>query len=404
MADTRQWSKTATPGVFKQADTRGIERFRVIYQAREIVNGKAITRQRSQVFAAPKGKRLHRITVGADSRLVTAYDAARDFKAEQDAARKAGRTTDRVAADTTFSEFWPRYLERPTKRGDRRASTRATIDAMWRTHIEPSFGDRPIRSIKPDEIDTWFSGLTAGAAAKKKAASTLRAIINVAMKLGLADRNPVLVLDLPADGIRSIYREEVFSDEQIEKLKAAIDPRYRLMIDLLAEGLRIGEVVGLQRGDVNIRGDVTIRHNLVEVNAKMVPGPLKTEKSYRTLPLAFLRDAIQHHLAEYAQPEATGYVFTASGGTAPIHTNNWRKRAFYPALEAAGLPRITPHVLRHRTACDLLDRGFSVDQVADWLGDNAQTVRRVYANVLPTTKAQIAADRGKRYVEANGGK
>jgi integrase len=401
--DTRKWKATGTPGVYKQLNARGVERFRVLYEAREVDGGKTVVKQRSQVFAAPKGKRIHRITVGTDSELVTAYEAACHFKGEKDAARKAGRVTDHVAAEMTLGDFWPRYLDRPTKRGARRESTRDTITRSYENHIAPTFGNTPLRAIRPNDVDTWYHGLKAGDAAKKKAASTLRAIFAVAMKLGLTEGNPVVVLDLPSDNVRAIDVEEVLTDEQIEKLKGAIDDRYRLMIDLLAEGLRIGEVVGLLRSDLNLKGDVTIRHNLVEVSGRMVAGPLKTENSYRTLPLGHLRDVIQRHLGEYSQPGADGYVFTGPDGSAPIQTSNWRKRAFYPALEAAELPKTVPHALRHRVAWDLIDRGFTVDQVADWIGDTPQTVRAVYANHPKIrSKAEIAAHRAERYREANG--
>jgi len=403
MGDTRQWEKTRTQGVYRQLGAPGVERFRVIYEAREKRGGKTVVKQRSRVFAAPKGKRIHRITEGSDSRLVTPYDAARHFKAEMDAARKAGRVTDAAAEEMTLGDFWPRYLERPTRRGARRESTRDTITRSYENHIAPTFGNTPLRAIRPNDVDEWYHRLDTGDAARKKAASTLRAVFAVAMKLGLADGNPLVVLDLPADNVRAVDVDEILMDEQIGQLKGAIDDRYRLMIDLLAEGLRIGEVVGLLRSDVNLKGDVMIRHNLVEVSSRMVAGPLKTENSYRTLPLDHLRDTIQRHLGEYSQPGANGYVFTGPDGNAPIQTSNWRKRAFYPALEAAGLPKTVPHALRHRVAWDLIDRGFTVDQVADWIGDTPQTVRAVYANNPKIkSKAQIAAHRAERYREANG--
>lgn len=57
-------------------------------------------------------------------------------------------------------------------------------------------------------------------------------------------------------------------------------------------------------------------------------------------------------------------------------------------IEAAGLPKIVPHALRHRVAWDLIDRGFTVDQVADWIGDTprwsrsyTQTIRRSSQNL-----------------------
>ena len=400
MADTRKWETTGTRGVYKQVNARGIERYRVIYEARVIEGGKAVAKQRSKIFSGRKGERPYRITVGTDSERRTPYEAACDFKSQMDSARGAGRVTDVAKDQKTLGEFWPEYLEGRTKKGTpRRPKTVDTIDGSYRTHIAPTFSDTPLRAIKPNDVDAWFSGLKTGDPAKKKAAVTLRALFNKAIKVGLVDSNPVTVLDLPADEVRVLDVDEVLTDEQIEKLKDAIDDRYRLMIDLLAGGLRIGEVLGLRRGDINLKGEITIRHTL---SAEMVLGPPKTENSYRTLPFEHLRDVIQRHLGDYSQPGAEGFVFTGPGGETAVQVNNWRRREFYPALEAAGLPRTVPHTLRHRIGWSLMDDGFTVDQVADWIGDTPDTVRKVYANHPNVkSKVEIAAHLAERYREAN---
>lgn len=63
------------------------------------------------------------------------------------------------------------------------------------------------------------------------------------------------------------------------------------------------------------------------------------------------------------------------------------------------MPKVPPHALRHRVACDLLDQGFSIDQVARWLGDSPATIRTVYANVLPTTGRQIGDFLGELHAQ-----
>jgi integrase len=397
--DTRKWKKTATPGIYKQDGARGAERFRVIFATREIVDGKTVTRQRSRVFSSPKGERVHRITSGTDSKLVTAYDAARHFKAEQDAARKAGRATDVTREDVTLEAFFGTFMASKV----RRATTKDRYERSFKNWIAPTFGGRIIRTITPLEVRDWANGLTAGPAAKTSAVRVLKALFNQALADGLALRDPSKAISA-TDGrseVRAVTSDEVYSDEQVARLREAIDDRYRVMLDLLCTGMRLGEVIGLRRMDVNLRGDVTIRRSISEVGGELVEGPPKTENSRRTLPLEYLRDELRRHVGLYAQPEADGYVFTGPRGDAPIRPNNWRDRVFYAGIEAAGLPRIVPHALRHRFAIDALDRGYTIHQVADWLGDTSAVVEKVYANFLPTSKMKIAADMGVRYREAN---
>jgi len=214
---------------------------------------------------------------------------------------------------------------------------------------------------------------------------------------GLRVGNPCAGLKVQ-DNVRAITRDQVLTEAQLDALKAATPDRYKLILDLLAAGLRMGEVIGLRRDCVNLRGDVRIQRQVVEVAGKLVEGPPKSKNGYRTLPLHHLANDLMHHIDKYAEPTPDGYVFTGRGNIAPLYASTFRKRTFDPAVAAAGLPRITPHDLRHRAACLLADQGFSDVQVAAWLGDSATTVARVYRNVLVNSHERMAQVFNRREV------
>jgi len=60
----------------------------------------------------------------------------------------------------------------------------------------------------------------------------------------------------------------------------------------------------------------------------------------------------------------------------------------------AGLPGVTPHVLRHTAATWMAQAGVSLVQIAGYLGNSAATVERVYAHHHPSHMAEASAALG----------
>lgn len=70
--------------------------------------------------------------------------------------------------------------------------------------------------------------------------------------------------------------------------------------------------------------------------------------------------------------------------------SNFRKR-FYRILEGAKIEKKGLHSLRHSVASNLLNKGFSVVQVAEWLGhSSSSTTLKFYAHIDKTSKLNIA--------------
>jgi len=111
-------------------------------------------------------------------------------------------------------------------------------------------------------------------------------------------------------------------------------------------GLRVGELAALRTNDL----DMLRRTNRVDEQLsrqgswKMVAGPLKSKKAYRTIGIpAFLCDELAIHLTEY--PSGSDLVFShAQGG--PLDYIHFRRRNWNPAVEASVGTPCTPHDLR----------------------------------------------------------
>ncbi|MEX2355620.1 MAG: tyrosine-type recombinase/integrase, partial [Thermaerobacterales bacterium] len=83
-------------------------------------------------------------------------------------------------------------------------------------------------------------------------------------------------------------------------------------------------------------------------------------------------------------------VFTTPIGT-PVNQSNIRNRHFYDLLDAAGLPRMRFHDLRHTCATLMLQAGVQPKVVQETLGHStiAMTID-LYSHVMPSIQKEAA--------------
>lgn len=111
----------------------------------------------------------------------------------------------------------------------------------------------------------------------------------------------------------------------------------------LAVGLRLGEAVGLQVGD--IRGSqIRVARQITLTSEGAVQGPPKHGRS-RDVPVP----AFVLNMLPLDGRTAGEWLFTNRAG-GPFDARNWQSRAFRPAAERAGLAGMHPHELRHTAA------------------------------------------------------
>jgi integrase len=63
-----------------------------------------------------------------------------------------------------------------------------------------------------------------------------------------------------------------------------------------------------------------------------------------------------------------------NGAGGPINYSNMVRRHYHPALEAAGLPRIRFHDLRHTYASQMISHGENIKYIQSQLGHSSHTV------------------------------
>ena len=181
---------------------------------------------------------------------------------------------------------------------------------------------------------------------------------------------------------------------------------------LVDTGGRRGEVLGLRWGDIDLEaGTATITRQLVEYpdDRGLSYRLTKRPRSKATVGLhpdtvAALRrrraEQGEHRLRMGAGWPGAGTVhadltFTWPDGTA-IRPSTLTRIIVRLSVEA-GLPRLTPHGLRHSFATAALKARVPVEVVAARLGNTPRVVEEVYSHVIPADDQAAARLVGDLY-------
>jgi integrase len=70
---------------------------------------------------------------------------------------------------------------------------------------------------------------------------------------------------------------------------------------------------------------------------------------------------------------------------------NWRSRAWYPALEAAGISKRGPYHLRHTFATEALAAGVSTFELSRVMGTSLQMIDQHYGHLARDSEESIRA-------------
>lgn len=202
---------------------------------------------------------------------------------------REGSWTDPVRGKIALRELWDIYY------GLRKGvvdSTRARDISLWRTHIEPRFGDWPIISIGHEEIQEWVNSLDGRLAPSSavKVFQILDRMLGFALRSRRVPYNAADGIELPT--IHKVHPEDRKPPSlmQLRKIRRAL-PAYQRTLQIVAQetGLRWGELVGLRACWVDLDNAlVQVREVVTEVGAtlkrKAYP---KEDASMRTVPLSW---------------------------------------------------------------------------------------------------------------------
>jgi len=141
--------------------------------------------------------------------------------------------------------------------------------------------------------------------------------------------------------------------------------------------MRIGEITGLCWDRLNFENDtIEVSRNLTRQGLKNVT------KTYlvRYVPMnAEVKSALMNLMK---LQNSTTYVFVRSNSS-PFSPDHFSKRYLLPALERAGIRKITFHVLRHTYASQFMMNGGNQYDLQKILGHTKFEMTQKYAHLSP---------------------
>lgn len=291
--------------------------------------------------------------------------------------------------------------------------TAAKTESLWRTHCEPRWGDWPMQAIARIDAQAWVGELVetrrarhAGRPAEEfedpdevplLSASTVHAAVHVMsglFKAAMREHPPLVVvnpfaeLDLPSLDASAV---EFYEREEAARLYEAVErlsgPGWRTLVELgMIVGLRPGEIYGLHGHRVDwMRGQVRVVEVATRQGIRRYP---KSMKSNRTVPVpAHVLEGMSRLMQ--GRPRDS-LVFTSPGG-GPVDDSRFRERVWVPAVEAAGVRRFPPRIMRHTAASWLVQDGVPLYDVQALLGHESFRTTQRYAHLAPDAHDRVRA-------------
>ncbi len=308
----------------------------------------------------------------------------------------------------TLGQFLERWLE-DYARPNVSPKTLLQYTDFVRRGLIPALGSISLAKLRPQHIQSYYSHALQHGRADGKGGLSAKTVLHIhrllrealqhAVKWQVLARNPADAVEPPRP---QRYNPPVLSPEEVRRLltKAADKPCGAIIHTAVMTGLRRGELLGLRWRDVDL--DAGLLH--VVQSAQWLPGQgwsfrqPKTHHGRRPVALApatveVLREHRRRQLEDrLALGEAYrdhDLVFATPLGT-PIDTSNLR-RAWDRIVNAAGLPHLRFHDIRHIHATLMLAGGVHPKVVAERLGHaNVGITLDTYSHVLPNLQAQAA--------------
>lgn len=292
-----------------------------------------------------------------------------------------------------------RYIN--LRRGLKQNSQRAYSSAVRRIHNDP-FGQKKIRNIKLSDAKTWFVSLH-DAGIKHNTIGIIQSVIRPAFEMAVEDdmirKNPFKfkladVVPNDAEARTALTREQ--QERYLSFIKeTGRGNYYDDIVIILGTGMRVSELYGLTRSDVDMKKRcVHVRRQLCRTAKRpYFIAPPKTKSGIRTIPMTdTVYEAFKRVIANRGKPQiemvidnCAGFLFLDKQDRPKVacHLENYMRNARkrYASKYGDTLPTITPHVLRHTFCTNAQQAMLDVKSLQYIMGhSNASVTLDVYTH------------------------
>ncbi|WP_417044440.1 tyrosine-type recombinase/integrase [Dysosmobacter sp.] len=323
---------------------------------------------------------------------------------------------DYAAGSITVLALVERYI--PQRQGVR-YNTKVGYNFVLNLLKKEDFAYRQIKDIKPSDAKQWFIKLHDDGY-KYSSITTVRGVLRPAFEMAVEDdivrRNPFSfrVVDVvPND---SVTRKALSQEEKEKYLAYVLGDKcrrryYDEIIILLGTGLRISELYGLTKSDIDFKERrIRVERQLTRTrNCEYYIEKPKTDSGERYVPMdGAVYQAFQNVIQNRKTPKVemlinghSGFLFLDKDGKPKVagHLEHAMKRIIdnYNKSHDDKLPSITPHVLRHTFCTEMANAGMEIKNLQYLMGHaDAYTTLNTY-----THSSYVAAEKAHAKIAAN---
>lgn len=279
--------------------------------------------------------------------------------------------------------------------------------------VTPRLGTFKISEVTPEDIGKMMSDIKdegLSYSTVKKAYDCVNAVMTYAFNKRDIQINPAVLSVKPNENnfqkkeIRYFTKEEVAAiTEECGRLYNTGTPVYpygdAFILDLHT-GLRMGELIGLQKSDIDFESKkLTVKRNAQVVGKRNADGSraagrttvLSTTKTYSGTRVISLNNTALEAAKRLcdSHPESPNVICGTKGNQV---THERLERSFYRVLDNCGIERAGVHSLRHTFASMLFDQGVDIKTISTLLGHAS-------VKITMDTYIHLIRDTGKYAVE-----
>ncbi len=311
-----------------------------------------------------------------------------------------------TVSTTTVSEVaedYIRYLD------THRAGTSGySVESVYRLHINPIVGQKRITEIKMADMQELQNVMSSKVfrGNKKYSAKTinmvtgiLNMILNYATRLEYIEKNPCSNF-VSLKIVRTDESLLFWSDTEFKKAISYENDLmwYTFFVVLYLTGMRKGEIRGLRWTDIDftnkkiyirrhVRDKKRVNATKVDEEDKVIYGRKNGDGIVLAMDnnLSTVLKRLKRESMTFDGWHKGSYVF---GMKAPVSQNQPQRRLDKLA-KSSGVKRIKVHGLRHSHVSYLTDKGLSVYEVAERIGDSVEIVLKKYKHMFPDAQKNV---------------
>ena len=347
------------------------------------------------------GTYMYRYTDVTGKRVCVYARTLEDLRVKEQAIQKElNDGIDYAAGEIIVLDLLKRYIA--TKTGVR-YNTKVGYQFVLSLVSKESFGCLKIRDIKPSDAKQWFIKLYQDGR-RYSTITSVRGVLRPAFEMAVEDdiirRNPFSfqITDVVPNDSKT---RQAISGEVKERFLTFIresrhySQYYDEIIILLGTGMRVSELYGLTRADLDFEARrIKVERQLTRTrHCEYYVEKPKTASGERYIPMTDeVYRAFQNAVQRRKQPKVellidghTGFLFLDKDGKPKVamHLEHVMKRIVdrYNDAHEDKLPSITPHVLRHTFCTEMANSGIDLKSLQYLMGhSDAGVTLNVYTH------------------------